>query len=76
MFTLLLSTNLGQNMLILNRKEGQSVIITTDAGEEIEISVLEISGKYAKMGFSAPASVGVDRKEVSERKKGGEGDEK
>ncbi len=55
-------------MLILNRKEGQSVIITTDEGEEIEISVLEISGKYAKLGFSAPESVGVDRKEVNERK--------
>ncbi len=63
-------------MLILNRKEDQSVIITTEAGEEIEISVLEISGKYAKLGFSAPTSVGVDRKEVSERKKGDLDEEK
>ncbi len=63
-------------MLILNRKEGQSVIITTDAGEEIEISILEIKGKYAKLGFTAPVSVGVDRKEVSERKKGEDKDEK
>jgi carbon storage regulator len=66
----------GAIMLILNRKEGQSVIITTDAGEEIEISVLEIKGKYAKLGFTAPVSVGVDRKEVSERKKGEDKDEK
>ncbi len=63
-------------MLILNRKEGQSVIITTDAGEEIEISVLEISGKYTKLGFNAPISIGVDRKEVSERKKENEKNDK
>jgi carbon storage regulator len=63
-------------MLILNRKEGQSIIITTDTGEEIEISILEIKGKYAKLGFSAPASVGVDRKEVSEQKKEGNENEK
>ncbi len=63
-------------MLILNRKEGQSIVITTEAGEEIELSILEIKGKYAKVGIQAPATVTVDRKEVSERKKGGEGNEK
>jgi carbon storage regulator CsrA len=63
-------------MLILNRKESQSIVITTEAGEEIELSILEIKGKYAKVGIQAPATVTVDRKEVSERKKGGEGNEK
>jgi carbon storage regulator CsrA len=63
-------------MLILNRKETQSIVITTEAGEEIELSILEIKGKYAKVGIQAPSTVTVDRKEVHERKKGGEGNEK
>jgi carbon storage regulator len=63
-------------MLILNRKEGQSVVITTETGEEIEVDILEIKGKYAKLGFKAPKTVSVDRKEVHERKKGGNENDK
>ncbi len=56
-------------MLILNRKEGQSVVVTTEAGEEIELFILEVSGKYAKVGINAPPTVLVDRKEVNEARK-------
>lgn len=47
-------------MLVLTRKPTQSIII----GEEIEVSVLEVSGGKVRLGIEAPRSVPVFRKEV------------
>ncbi len=49
-------------MLVLTRKLEESVII----GENIEVRVLEIHGDQVRLGFSAPRSVPVFRKEVYE----------
>lgn len=47
-------------MLILMRKEGDSLMI----GDDIEIKVTEISGNQIKLGISAPSDVRIYRKEI------------
>lgn len=47
-------------MLVLGRKKGESLRI----GEEIEITILEVSGDTVKMGITAPKQVSVLRKEL------------
>ena len=47
-------------MLVLTRKSNQSIMI----GDEIEISVLSVSGDKVRIGISAPRDVPVFRKEV------------
>lgn len=50
-------------MLKIGRKEGESVIV----GDHIKVTVLEISGKTAKLGFEFPDDISVHRQEVYER---------
>ncbi len=50
-------------MLFLTRKVGESVIINND----IELTVVEVRGKSAKLGFTFPADASVLRKELYER---------
>ncbi len=47
-------------MLILTRKVGEKIRI----GDEIEISVLEIKGRQARIGIKAPSGLPVHREEV------------
>ena len=57
-------------MLILSRKTGQSLILTTDAGEVIEVMISDIrSGPTIRVGIEAPKSVMIWRKEVYEEVK-------
>lgn len=56
-------------MLLLERKPGESLVITSSAGEHIEILIREKShGRSIHIGIDAPRSVTVDRKEVYLRK--------
>ena len=50
-------------MLALTRKKGESVII----GDNIEVVMLGIQGEQVKLGFVAPRSVSIYRKEVYEQ---------
>jgi len=50
-------------MLALTRKKGESVII----GDNIEVVMLGIQGEQVKLGFVAPRSVSIFRKEVYEQ---------
>ncbi|MFQ5784681.1 MAG: carbon storage regulator [Alphaproteobacteria bacterium] len=50
-------------MLYLTRKVGESVIINNN----IELTVVEVRGKSAKLGFTFPADASVLRKELYER---------
>ena len=50
-------------MLYLSRKVGESVIINNT----IEVTVVEVRGRTAKLGFTFPAEATVLRKEVHER---------
>ena len=47
-------------MLVLGRREGETVKV----GESIEVTVVEIDGKYVRLGFSAPKEVGIVRSEL------------
>ena len=47
-------------MLVLTRKSNQSIMI----GDEIEVSVLAVTGEKVRLGIEAPKSVPVFRKEV------------
>ena len=49
-------------MLILDRKENQSIMI----GENIEITIVSIRGDHAKIGIKAPRNIKVFRKEIYE----------
>lgn len=50
-------------MLYLSRKIGESIIINNT----IELTVVEVRGKTAKIGFSFPPEVTVLRKEIHEK---------
>ncbi len=50
-------------MLYLTRKVGESVIINNT----IELTVVEVRGKSAKLGFTFPPDASVLRKELFER---------
>lgn len=50
-------------MLFLTRKIGQSIIIN----DEIEVKLIEINGKTAKLGFLFPENVKVLRQEIYEK---------
>ena len=47
-------------MLVLTRHAGESIVI----GDDIEITILGVSGKTVKLGISAPSNVSVHRSEV------------
>lgn len=49
-------------MLVLTRKTNQSIMI----GDEIEVSVLSVSGDKVRIGIDAPRDIAVFRKEVYE----------
>ena len=47
-------------MLVLTRKNGQSVMI----GDTIEVTVLKVRGNIVKIGINGPQNVRVRRKEL------------
>jgi carbon storage regulator len=47
-------------MLILTRKLGESIKV----GDDIKITLLDIKGKYIRIGIEAPRNVSVHREEV------------
>lgn len=51
-------------MLILTRNVNESIFI----GEDIKITVLEISRSQVRIGIDAPRSIEVDREEIRDRK--------
>ena len=56
-------------MLVLKRKLGEAIIITTQSGETVEIKVSEISEDKVKLGIDAEKSIAVLRKKVVEAAK-------
>ena len=47
-------------MLVLSRKINESIII----GENIEVKIVDVSGRSVKLGINAPKNVSVHRKEI------------
>jgi carbon storage regulator CsrA len=55
-------------VLILSRKCGQDIVITASNGEEIVVRLLDVQGhERARLGFTAPPGVKINRREVQER---------
>jgi carbon storage regulator len=50
-------------MLYLTRKIGESVVINSD----IEVTVIEVSGRSVRLGFNFPSNASVLRREIFER---------
>jgi len=50
-------------MLVLSRKAGQIIYI----GSDITVSVVEVSGKFVRVGIEAPDAVLILRGEVKEQ---------
>ena len=50
--------------LVLSRKEQESIVIFTDSGEQIVLTVESMASGQAKISFDAPGSVGVWREEL------------
>jgi len=51
-------------MLVLTRKNGESLQIVTENNEVIEIMVTKVSGEQVKIGFDAPPSCRILREEL------------
>jgi carbon storage regulator len=47
-------------MLVLTRRSNQSIMI----GDDVEVTILAVSGEKVRVGISAPTDVPVFRKEV------------
>ena len=47
-------------MLVLTRKRNESIVI----GDDIEVSVLAVTGEKVRLGIDAPREIPVFRKEV------------
>ncbi len=48
-------------MLILTRKQGESITI----GDDIRVTILDVKGKYVRVGIEAPRNLAVHRQEIS-----------
>ena len=51
-------------MLVLSRKAGESVTLTTPAGEEITITCIKIAHNQTRLGIEAPDDVLILRSEL------------
>lgn len=47
-------------MLALTRKVGESIVI----GDNVEITVISVTGDQIKLGINAPRNVSIHRKEI------------
>jgi carbon storage regulator len=47
-------------MLILTRKQGESITI----GDNIKVTILDVKGKYVRVGVEAPRELAVHRQEI------------
>lgn len=51
-------------MMITSRNIGQTLCV----GDDIEVTILNVTGRQVRIGIKAPREVLIDRKEVRERK--------
>ena len=50
-------------MLVLSRKEGETLII----GDDIRVTIAQVRGNRVKVGVDAPSSVQIKRGELAQR---------
>lgn len=54
-------------MLILTRRIGQAVVITTSLGEKIKVFLCNVGNGNARIGFDAGSDVTIHREEIQNR---------
>lgn len=52
-------------MLILTRRAGETLMI----GDDVQVTVIAVSGNQVRLGVKAPKDVIVDREEIHERRR-------
>jgi len=52
-------------MLLLDRKTGESVIITAKSGEKIKVTIVSNNEFGVKIGFDANKNIDIKREEIS-----------
>lgn len=53
-------------MLVLSRKEDEEVVIRTESGQEIVVTVVGIRCDRVRLGVAAPLSMTIFRREVQD----------
>lgn len=53
----------GDEMLILTRKIGESIII----GDNVKVTVLGVEGRQIRLGIDAPKEISVHRQEIYDK---------
>jgi carbon storage regulator len=51
-------------MLVLSRKENESIVLTLPNGQEIVVTVVEIDRGKIRLGFEAPLDIKIFRTEI------------
>ena len=51
-------------MLVLTRKYGEQIVIKTEDGKEVVITLVKVKGNQARIGVEADKSVSIYRKEI------------
>jgi carbon storage regulator len=54
-------------MLILTRREGETLIIELPTGERIAVTVLSVKGNQVRFGTDAPDDIAIVREELLEK---------
>ena len=54
-------------MLVLTRCPGETLIIETQTGEQITVTVLEVKGNQVRIGTQAPDDIAIVREELLEK---------
>jgi carbon storage regulator len=52
-------------MLVLSRRIGEQIVINGN----IHVTVVAVQGNKVRLGVAAPPTVGIDRQEISERRR-------
>ncbi len=55
-------------MLVLNLKVGQAVVLEMPGGEKVSVVVVRQIDNRVSLGFDAPRSIGIWRRELLARK--------
>lgn len=57
----------GTGMLVITRKRGETITITTQDGQRIEVVLIEMQKSRARIAVKAPGTVKVVRGELEQR---------
>ncbi|MCL1485164.1 carbon storage regulator (plasmid) [Marinobacter sp. M3C] len=55
-------------MLILTRRPGETLVMKTESGELINVTVLGVKASQVRIGVDAPKTVAVNREEIHIKK--------